>query len=398
MPTFQYLAQGTEGKRATGILTANSRIEAIHQLRDRSLTPVSLEVVRKQDRWRRPVPQSAIVNCFSGMADLLESGMPLLKTLEIVSNQVVHPRLSEALREVRNQVADGGSLAFAMESQPEVFDELSTSLIAVGEEGGFLEQSLQRVARLAERQAELRSHIINAIAYPTFLMFAGIIVSAGMILYFVPLFEPLFDRMRERGELPWATIALLSLSGTIREFTMPIVLLLVALSCIAKAWLSTESGLRIWDRWKITAPGIGPILRDLTIARLAHVLGTLLSNGVPMLRSLEMAEKATGNREIAKAIAEASNTVAQGESLAAPLSRCNHFPPDISETIAMGEQANRLEQVLLGLADRLERRAHKQLDLFTKLLEPLLMTVLAVMIGFLIVALLMPIFTSSGRF
>lgn len=398
MPTFHYSAQSVQGKYDSGIITAASRVEAIHQLGDQRLTPVTLEVAGARSRWKRRVPQSAIANCFTGMADLLESGMPLLKTLDIVANQVANPRLQDALREVRDSVADGGTLAKAIESQPEVFSELSANMIAVGEEGGFLERSLQRVAKLTERQVELQGQILNAMAYPMFLLLAGIVVTTGMVVYFVPLFEPLFDRMSQRGELPWLTSSLLAVSGAVRELFVPLVLAIVVVIFLAKAWLSSASGKQTLDRWKLTAPGIGHIYRDLLIARFAHIMGTLLSNGVPMLKSLSMANKATGNHQLSTAISAASDAVAQGAPLAGPLARSGLFPTDVSETIAMGEHSNRLESVLLGLAERLERRVNKQLNLFTKLLEPMLMTVLAAMIGFLIIALLMPIFTSSGRF
>ncbi len=398
MPTYQYVAQDIGGRSDTGVLTAPSRVDAIHNLQDRRLTPISLDEIRKQNLWRTRVPQSAMVNCLTGMADLLESGMPLLKTLDLVANQVTHAGLREALREIHNQVADGKSLASAMHSQPGVFNELSTSMIAVGEEGGFLEQALQRVATLTERQAELRGHLLGALAYPVFLLVAGVLVSFGMLIFFVPLFEPLFERMRERGELPWATTMLLSFSANMKEFCLPILMIVFAFALMLRSWLASEVGMNRLDRLKLTLFGIGPIMRDLTISHFSHILGTLLTNGVSLIRSLELAEKSLGNREMAASLREATVAVSSGGSLAEPLARSGLFPPDITETIAMGEQSNRLEHVLLGLAERLERRAQKQLNLLTKMLEPALMTVLACMIGFLIIALLMPIFASSGRF
>jgi general secretion pathway protein F/type IV pilus assembly protein PilC len=399
MPTFEYMAQTLGGASDTGVITAQSRVEAIHQLRDLRLTPVSLQEVKETKRvWGKRIPKGALANCYVALADLLESGMPLLKTLDVVAAQLSRSDLRAAVGQLKDDVANGSSLASAMSRQPQVFDGLTTSMIAVGEEGGFLESALQRVAKLSERQEELKGRLLGALAYPAFLLCAGLIVCSGMLIYFVPLFEPLFERMRERGELPLPTIMLLSLSAFVRSAWHLAAILSLVAAIVIRNWMRSEAGQWVWDRTRLKLYGLGPVLRDLTLSRFFHVLGTLLSNGVPVIRSLEMAEKSAGNLAIAKAVNQASQVIAAGGSLSTPLKESGLFPLDVTEMIAVGEQSNRLEQVLLGLAEKLDRRAQKKLEVLTKLLEPALMTLLAALIGFLIVALLLPVFTSSGRF
>ncbi len=398
MPNFRYQAQDSTGHIQTGQIIAASRVEAVRMLQDQRLLPLQIVEVAVTSRWTRRVPRSALCNCYTNLSDLLESGMPLLKAVDVVISQVANPRLHDALEQVRDHIADGMPLAEAMRRQPDVFGELAANMVAVGEEGGFLENSLARIAQLIERQEELKGRLVSALAYPAFLAAVGIVVCCGMLVFFVPMFEPLFERMRERGELPYGTALLLSISGFARG-QLTFALLLLALTCLTLyGWFRSTSGQQLFDRLRWNLIGVGPIVRDLTSARTFHILGTLLTNGVPMLRSLEMAERSAGNRLLASALHEAKEIVAGGGSLAAKLSQSQVFARDITEMLAIGEQSNRIEQVLINLANKLERRAQKKLDVFTKLLEPALMTVLAGMIGFLVIALLLPIFNSSGQF
>jgi len=395
MPQFQYTARNAAGEQTGGTVLAASRREALASLGRQDLLPVTL-CEQTERRLGKRVTGSALAAMYDLLADLLESGVAPLKALDVLQAQTAHPVLKTTLDDIRSQVADGSTLSDAMRSHPGLFKELAVSMIHAGEEGGFLEDSLKRIARFTERQEELKGRVLGALAYPAFLLAAGCLVVAGMLALFVPKFEPLFERMRDRGELPLPTIALLDISHALRSHAGWIILILAFLAVAVRKWLTDENGRRRFDDLRLKVAGIGPIVRSLAISRFCRVLGTLLSNGVPLLQSLDIARKATGNRAISAAIGEAVQSVSSGNALTAPLAASGYFPGDVLEMITVGEQANRLESILLNVADKLDRRTQRKLDVLVRLLEPAMMVVMAVVIGVLIVALLMPIFESNG--
>jgi general secretion pathway protein F/type IV pilus assembly protein PilC len=279
-----------------------------------------------------------------------------------------------------------------------VFGELSVSMVRAGEEGGFLEDVLKRIATFTEHQQELKSRVVSAMVYPVFLLTMGSIIVVLILVFFVPKFEPIFSRMKERDGLPWATELLMSMSGNMQTYGIVAVALLIG-GCyaLAKA-IETETGRRRFDLLRIRAIGFGPIIRSLAIARFCRILGTLLHNGVPILQSLRIAKDATGNVVLTDAIAAAAESVSAGKSLAQPLAASHQFPVEIVEMISVGEEANNLEQVLINVADTMEQRTNRRLDMFVRLLEPLLLLIMAGIILFVMIALLVPILQSSSAF
>ena len=396
MPQFLYTARLSTGEQSSGSLSAHSRKEALEALTRMALLPVTIKEQAERSVGSKKVKGPALAAMYELLADLLESGVSLLKALDVLSEQTSHPTLHNTISDIRSQVADGRSLADAMRSHPTIFKELPISMVHAGEEGGFLEDSLKRVATFTERQEEMKGRVIGALAYPAFLVVAGIVVVTGMLAFFVPKFEPMFERMRDRGELPLPTILLLSVSNTIRTHGLWILIVIGIIAFAARHWLTSDAmRLRI-DQLRLNIKGIGPIVRNLAIARFCRVLGTLLRNGVPILKSLEIAREATGNLALSATIRDAAQKVQSGKSLAAPLAASGQFPREVLEMITVGEQANNLENILLDVADKLERRTHRNLDVLVKLIEPALMVVMAIVIGFLVIALLMPIFESNG--
>jgi general secretion pathway protein F/type IV pilus assembly protein PilC len=234
--------------------------------------------------------------------------------------------------------------------------------------------------------------------YPLFLLGAGFIVVVLMLTIFVPKFTPMFARLAEQGALPWATTALISISDGIKHYWMLGILLIGVAAIGLMRALQSEQG-RIWiDRARIRIVGMGPIVRSLAIARFCRILGTLLQNGVPILHSLRIAKDATGNRVLSEAIASAAESVSTGESLALPLGQSGEFSEDIVEMISVGEEANNLEEVLVNIAENMERQTNRRLELFVRMLEPAMLTLMAGIILFVVVALMLPILQSSRAF
>lgn len=401
MPDFKYKAKELSGKEVTGLLTAANENEVISSLAGRSLFPTQIVLSEPKGslgirKVGKRVASRHLSAFYSQLADLLHSGVPLLRSLEILEHQASSPSLQVVLQSIREQVADGVRLADAMQQHARVFHELGISMVKAGEEGGFLEDVLKRIANFTDHQEELKGRVVGALVYPLFLMSAGICVVVGMLVFFVPKFAPIFDRLSARGQLPMPTRILMGLSHFLQHYGLWVVLLVGAAVWWAIRALKTPQGRLFADTWRLKLKGIGPIVRSLAIARFCRILGTLLKNGVPILPSLKISKDATGNKLLSDAIAAATENISAGKSLANPLAASGEFSREIVEMIAVGEEANNLEQVLLNIADNLEHRTHRQLDLFVRLLEPLMLLVMAGLILFVIVALLMPVFQGAG--
>jgi general secretion pathway protein F/type IV pilus assembly protein PilC len=325
----------------------------------------------------------------------LGSGVPLLRSLEVIRQQTPHKNLAAVLEDVHSRVQEGAALADAMARHPRAFGELATSIVRAGGEGGFLEEALDRLAKFTEQQDELKSRVIGALAYPTILFVLGTIVVNVLIIFFVPKFETLFGRLRERGELPAVTDWLLWSSRVMQTYGIFIVIGLVIAGMIVRSRLQTEEG-RVWlDRLRLKVPVVSGIYLSLAVSRFCRVLGTLLTGGVPIVRSLEISADSTGNRVLSSAVREAAENITAGESLATPLGASGQFPPDVVEMIAVAEQSNNLETVLPHIADTLERDTWRRLDLFVRLLEPLMLLILAAVVLVVVIALLVPVLKMS---
>ncbi len=400
MPEFQYVAREMSGLQVAGVLSAASERDALSSLAAQDLFPVRIDLAEEAKAQRRRVgrrvrPRHVSV-FYTQLADLLRSGVPLLRSLELLEKQTSRPTLKLIIRDVREQVADGTRLAEAMNQHPRAFGELAVSMVRAGEEGSFLEDVLKRIAAFTDHQEDLKSRVVGAMVYPMFLLVVGAAVVSFMLTFFVPKFAPIFERMQQRNQLPWTTTTLMELSSSIKVYGAVLLTLLVATAVVLVRYAQTEEGRLRFDRFRLVALGVGPIVRSLAIARFCRILGTLLRNGVPILQSLRIAKDATGNRVLTLAIAAAAENISAGKSLAQPLAASGQFPEEIVEMIAVGEEANNLEQVLINIAENMERRSNRQLELFVRLLEPILLLVLAAIILFIVTALLVPILQMSS--
>jgi general secretion pathway protein F len=394
----------------TDVQSAATRQEVLRSLAERHLFPVQIEetdasALASSEAGNVRVAPKHVAIFLTQMADLLRSGVPLLRSLELLERQSISPKLQVVVRAVRDDVAEGKRFAEALGKHPRTFGELAVSMVRAGEEGGFLEDVLQRIANFLEHQQELRARVTGAMVYPLFLLGMGTLIVAGMLVFFVPKFEPMFERMQAQGSLPWATTTLLAFSNSIRDYGGVILIALAVGGFAIYNMLQSDEGRLAFDRARLwglkvgrTELGFGPLVRSLAIARFCRILGTLLANGVPILQALDIAKDATGNRVLANAIAEAAENVTAGKSLAVPLRQSGQFPEQVVEMIAVGEEANNLEQVLVDISDNMERQSNRTLDLVVRMLEPIMLTFMAGIILFVVVALMLPILRSSGLF
>ncbi len=400
MPDYRYTARELSGQQTTGVLTAGTERDAISQLASRNLFPLEIRVTEsakaQQASKHRRVGGRVLAVFYTQLSDLLKAGVPLLRSLNILEKQTRNITLKTVVQEVRDDVADGTRFADAMKRHPTVFNDLAVSMVRAGEEGSFLEDTLARIAIFTEHQEDLKGRVVGAMLYPAILVVIGTTVVSLMMVFFVPQFEPTFAALRDAGQLPWATTALIALSDTIRYYGLYILTGLIGIGYWLSLHLKTEQGKRQFDLLRLKMVGVGQVTRSLGIARFCRVLGTLLHNGVPLLASLKIAKDASGNTILSEAIGEAAEHVSSGKSLAQPLSECGQFPIDVIEMVAVGEEANNLEQVLINIADKMERTTNRQLDLVVRLLEPAMLVVMAGVILFVVVALMLPILKSSS--
>ena len=315
----------------------------------------------------------------------------MMKSLRILKDQTRIPSLEAALDDVISRVEDGETLADSFSRHPKVFSEMSVNMSRAGAEGGFLEDALMRVAKFTEQQAELKSRTVGALIYPAVLASIGTLVVAVLLIFFVPKFGQLFDQLRELGQLPAITDWLLWFSEFLKSYILIILVVATIAIILIRVQLNTDAGRKFSDRLKIKIPLFGSIFLNLAVGRFCRVLGTLLKNGVPILRALEISRDASGNKVLSEAVADASENITSGETLSSPLAKSGHFPRNVTEMISVAEESNTLDDVLINIADGLEKQTVRRLDLMVKLIEPLMLMVMAGIIMVVVIALLLPI-------
>jgi general secretion pathway protein F/type IV pilus assembly protein PilC len=395
MPDFSFTALATTGIKSTGVITAGSEREAAAQLDAKGLFPITIAPATGgggKFALFGGVSGRQLATLYGQLADLLQAGVPLLRSLELLERSSTNKRLQSVLRDVRMNVAEGTGLAQAMGKHPRVFNDLVVSMVRAGQEGGFLEDVLERTAQFVEHQEEMKSKVIGSLAYPVFLMGAGFSVLAVLILFFVPKFEPIFDKLKAKGEMPPLTTMVLGTSNFLWAYWWLVLGGAVGAVVGFVFWSRSEKGRWIMDGVKLRLPVFGGIYRSLALSRFCRILGTMLHNGIPMLKALGIAKDSTGNKILSLAVEKSAESITGGQKLADPLRRDKHFPTDVVEMIAIAEESNTLEKVLVKVADSLERRTARNLDLLVKLLEPVMLLVMAVTVLLVVMGLLLPVF------
>jgi len=396
VPTFAYKAVGQDGQAVNGSLTAENYQVALRMLEERSLFPVNVRegtLAGKSLTGRaKRVKQRHLITFYSQLADLLRAGVPMLRALDVLGRQGFSPVLTEVIRDVREEVAGGAALADAMEKHPNAFSGLHASMVRAGERGGFLEDVLLRLANFAERQDELRNKLVGSMIYPSLLLFAGLAIVIFLLTFVVP---------RLRGQLREENYNLLTYAVfgctdfLVGYYPYLIVLVIVAAVAIPAA-LRTARGQDIRGRLQLKSPVFGKVYTMMAVCRFCRILGTMLHNGVPILQALKISKDSAGNPILANEIDKAAESVRKGDTLAKPLGECGLLPADILDMIAVAEESNNLENVLVQIADTNEARTARQIDLAVRLLEPLLLMAMAAMVLCIALALLLPILTMSS--
>ena len=392
MTTFSYIARDPAGQRVVGTLTAASEQAVLADLAGRDLAPVRVRPVHKGPRLKRRVSSQHLATAYRQLSDLLRVGMPLLGAMRLLAKSKSNPRLAAVMATIAEDLAQGSRLADAMTRHADVFAPIQVAMIRAGERGGFLEEVLGRLGTFLENQAQMRAKVIGNLIYPVLLLTVGLAIVVAALVFFVPRFGDFYGRI----ELPLPTRILLGASTVLTDYWLILLLLLVG-AALAYSWLMRRPQVRqAVARWQLGLPKVGTLISSLAVARFTRTLGTLLANGVPMLSAMQISRSAVGHVLLTKAIDRAAEAVRAGEPLAAPLAESGMIAEDVTEMIAVGESANNLPEVLLTIAQTIETRVDRMLGLFVRLMEPLLLLVLAGVVLFIFIALIVPMLRLSS--
>lgn len=383
-----------QGNRVEGTIAAGNAREAIANLSAKELFPLKVDAAKGQVAvgGSLRVKSKFITPVYSQLASLLRSGVPMLRSLEVITGQASNAALRQVLEDVKARVEDGATLSEAMSRHPRAFSNLATSIVRAGSEGGFLEEALERVAIFTDQQDDLKAKVVGAMVYPMVLITIGTLVVGGLIIFAVPMVEDLFD---SRDQLPYLTQMLLWFSGLVRNYGWLLAIIAIGGGYAIRQWADTDRGRERIDAWRTKLPLFGSIYLQLAVGRFCRVLGTLLKGGVPIVRSLDIAADSTGNVVLQGVVKNAAENISAGETLAEPLRASGYFPSDVVEMIAVAEQANSLEIVLGQISDRLDKTTWRKIELLVRLIEPLMLVALSAAVLMVAIALLLPIIQKS---
>lgn len=393
---FAYTALNNTGEKVGGLLEAESESAVLRSLEEKNLFPVSVSVrgAQKTEQARRGkgVRKRDVGVMYGQLADLIGSGVPLLRALDTLVKSTPNRNLVVILREIRGAVADGKALNESMKQFPEVFPQLHISMVQAGERASMLETVMRSLSGFIERMDELQSKVLGAMIYPALLVTVGVGVMIGALIFFVPKFEPLLANVKQAPP----TKLIFGMSMVLRSYWHFVAIAAVGAVFAGFSVFRSESARRVFEQWRMKVPVVGTALRMVAITRFCRILGTMLTNGVPLLQAMNIAKGATGSTLMADRIAEAAESVREGKSLTAPLAVGGLFPEQILAMLSVAEESNQLEKVLLQIADTVERRTNREVDQAVRLVEPLILCLVAAGIGFLALGLLLPIFTMAS--
>ena len=397
MATFAFKAFDLAGAPTRGEVDADDKQAVAAQLRQRGLVVVDIEERKTNDvgdileRFKRVKPKDLTV-ATRQLSTMISSGMSMLRALYVLEEQVESDKLREALVDVRKDVEAGLSFSDALRKQPDVFNELFVAMVAAGETSGKLEETLKRVADQLERDDALRRKIKSAMVYPALIMSFAFIVLIAMVAFLVPVFEGVFEDFD--GELPAITKVTVAMSDFVTgRWYIGIAGLVLAIYLFRK-WKNSERGQPQWDRFKLKIPmKIGDVVQKVALARFSRTYSALISAGVPMLEAIGITGRTAGNKIVEKAMDGVHHSVMRGGTIAAPMREVPLiFPAMVTQMVAVGEETGALDTMFSKIADFYEDEVDAAVKALTSILEPIMIIVVGAIVGFIVVAMYMPLF------
>ena len=401
MPRFQYEVKKGPGEAIRGVLEAESQHAAITRLRDMGYVPILVEEYtgeEKKDVLRYALKRIRLKDrnvFFRQLANLFESGMPLTRALSTLIEQTENPKLVAVVERLRDDIQKGSTFAEALENHPKLFSPMLCSLVHAGESGGMLDEVLWRIVAFGEQEEELRGKALSAVIYPAFLMVVGTIAIFILVTFVFPRFVVVFDDFNV--SLPWPTVVVMFLCTFMERFWWAVLGVLAALVAAGIHFVRTDRGRMLVDTQVLRIPLIGTVVLKYQMAQFGRMLGTLLDNGVPVLTGLRITVDTLTNRAISSELEVLQRRVAEGDSISNGLSQSEHFPPMVVSMFAVGEESGRLGAVTKRMAEAYDNEVDRAVKAVMALLEPVMIVIMGVIIGFLVIAMLLPMLTLSSN-
>ena len=404
MATFAYKALDKAGTEVAGTLDADSERLALGKLRDMGYLPLEVKEQKVAkggvlDTFlgiftQKRVKGKDIVTFTRQISTLIDSGLPLLRSLNILGEQTENPNLKVQIKDVASSVQGGSTFSDALAKHPKTFNKLFINMVKAGEAGGVLEVVLARLAEFSEKEAAVKAKVKGAMIYPALILVAGIGVVLFLTIAIIPTFASMFSEIGLI--LPLPTRVMMALSDFLRGFWWLNLLVILALVVIYKMWVKKEQGRYQADKIKLRIPILGQLVRKSGISRFTRTLGTLITSGVPILQALLIVRDTAGNEVISRAMVAVHNSIREGESIAGPLGNSPIFPPMVVHMVAVGEETGALDTMLIKVSDAYDQEVDITVDALTSIIEPLLILGMGGVVGFIVLAMYLPIFQMTA--
>ena len=422
MATFQYIAKDAAGNETRGQIEAGDRSSAIAAVRAQGLFPTALGEVKsapaasapaskakkgkapkpaakpaakskdiKLPSWMRGKVKTKVLTQFTRqLATLVNSGLPLMRGIDVLKRQMKDPQMVEALNGISENIAAGGTFSESLTQYPKIFDKLYVNMVKAGEAGGVLEVVLGRLAEFAEKSEKIANKVKGAMIYPIVVLVAAVGITGFLLVAVIPKFKQVFNDMLGGKALPAITQYVMDASEFVQHNGLLIVAIIAAFVIAKKIFGKTEVGAYFYDVCQLKAPVIGTLAQRTAVSRVTRTLGTLLSSGVPILQSLVIVRDTTGNRVVSKALQDVHDAVKEGEGMTQPLSQCSVFPPMVVSMVEVGEETGALADMLTRIANTYDDEVDNAVAGMTAAIEPALIIVLAVVVGTIVTAMFLP--------
>ncbi len=388
---FAYKAKDTSGKVTEGTVEAADEKSAISRLRAQRLSVMEIKQGAAKKKAKGKIASKDVVIFSRQLSTLVSSGVPIVQGLTILEQQAESPAFKAVVGSLRTDIEAGLSIADAMKKHPQAFSELYVAMIKAGEVGGILDTILERLSGFLESSEALKAKVKSALMYPTVVFSVAGLITIFLIMFVIPIFKDIFSSFG--AQLPFLTRVIIMISDFLRQkilYALPVIGLAVWLF---KKWMKTEKGQEKIDEIALKLPVFGILLKKVAIARFTRTLGTLIKSGVPILQGLETVAKTSGNKIIERAINNSRDSIKEGGRISDPLKKANIFPPMVIQMISVGEETGGLDNMLNKIADFYDQEVDTAVKGLTSMIEPLIIVFLGIVIGTIVIAMFMPMFS-----
>jgi type IV pilus assembly protein PilC len=395
--TFMWEGRTRGGVVHKGEIEADTRETAIATLRQQHIIVTTIKSKPKDltlPGFGRKVSEKDLVLFTRQFSTMIDAGLPLVQCLDILSKQTENKAFAKTIVEIKNEVEGGATFADALRKYPKIFDDLYVNLVAAGEIGGVLDTTFARLAGYIEKARSLKGKVKSAMIYPAAIVFVAVSVIIFLMIFVIPVFAQMF--LDFGGTLPWPTQLVIWLSYFVKNYILFSIPVFIAAVFVFKQYYRTESGKRLVHRTLLKTPVFGPLLQKAAIARFSRTLSTLMGSGVPIIDSLDITARTAGNKVLEDAVLASIGGIKEGQTLATPLAKHRVFPPMVVQMVEIGDVTGELDSMLSKLADFYEEEVDRAVEALTALLEPMMMVFLGTVLGFIIVAMYLPIFKMAS--